>query len=499
MPRAPWIVFPMLLTGPAFALPYDFSAADALLTGQLPNLNGNVTVLVRQNGRELYRFQAGSIDEDTRTRLASFTKTISAGVILSLIDDGTIDPDQSIGAALPQFATNGVGGATILDCWAMRHGVEPTQPYQRLPFFTLQQSVNLIAATATQVFPPATMLGYDGAGMQVTGQIASQRTGLDWESLARQRIFDPCDMPQADYQQFNPNPAVAGGLRSTARETMNYAKMVLDQGVYNGARVLSEQSIERMFVNNTQGLPVYATPWPSGRPDYPYGMDPDYAFGSWVFAQNPGSGHVEEIVGAGAWGSFIWIDRRRGLTAVLITDVAPGSQSSMDAALGVISIARAQAELAQATRLSAAPRGPDIRLSWTPAPGSVASRVYALDRPVRDLFDLRDASPVAQIATGTAQSVAVVPASAYYAVLAVFPDIENVALVPGGNSLDTPAPPPCPADLAAPFGTLTYADIAAFLGAFIRAEPRADLAAPTGDFTFADISAFLIAFGAGCP
>ncbi len=56
-----------------------------------------------------------------------------------------------------------------------------------------------------------------------------------------------------------------------------------------------------------------------------------------------------------------------------------------------------------------------------------------------------------------------------------------------------------PADLAAPFGQLTFADISAFLGAFTGQDPAADLAAPIGAWTFADISAFLAAFSAGCP
>ncbi len=55
------------------------------------------------------------------------------------------------------------------------------------------------------------------------------------------------------------------------------------------------------------------------------------------------------------------------------------------------------------------------------------------------------------------------------------------------------------ADLAAPLGELTFADISAYLSAFSSSDPAADLAAPFGSFTFADISAFLAAFSAGCP
>jgi hypothetical protein len=59
---------------------------------------------------------------------------------------------------------------------------------------------------------------------------------------------------------------------------------------------------------------------------------------------------------------------------------------------------------------------------------------------------------------------------------------------------------PCnPADLAEPLGSLTFADINAFLMAFVNQDPAADLAAPSGQYTFADITAFLDAFAAGCP
>jgi hypothetical protein len=55
------------------------------------------------------------------------------------------------------------------------------------------------------------------------------------------------------------------------------------------------------------------------------------------------------------------------------------------------------------------------------------------------------------------------------------------------------------ADLAEPFGQLTFGDISAFLDAFNASDPAADLAPPFGVFTFGDISAFLAAFDAGCP
>jgi hypothetical protein len=58
----------------------------------------------------------------------------------------------------------------------------------------------------------------------------------------------------------------------------------------------------------------------------------------------------------------------------------------------------------------------------------------------------------------------------------------------------------CPADLAAPFGQLTFADVGAFVNAFNSGNLAvADLAAPFGQLTFADVGAYLASFSAGCP
>lgn len=431
------ITFGLLLTAaqqPIEALPappYDFSVASEWLTAELPNLDEHVAVILRQDGRELFRFQHGDIDYGTRTRLASFTKTVSAGVVLALIDEGVLAEDERLGDALPLFESNGLGDPTVLDCWAMRHGITAPQDYERLPSLTLAQSVTLIGLQGSQAFPAGTQLGYDGKGMQTVGQIAAQRTGLSWGELARTRIFDACDMPEADYLQFDPNPAVAGGLRSSADETIRYAQMLIDGGLYKGSRVLSPNAVERMFVNETRTLPVYAAPFPATHPFYPYGDQPDYAFGSWILAENPQSQHVEELVGAGAWGSYLWIDRRRGMTATFITDIAPGSQSSMNAALGLFAIARQIVEGAQVRDLAIGSTGGGLTsLSWKRSYGSTQSFVYGSTEPIRDLHGLRKATRLL-VTSGSGARVAPYP---HYAVTSVFHGFENTALVPGSNS-----------------------------------------------------------------
>lgn len=59
--------------------------------------------------------------------------------------------------------------------------------------------------------------------------------------------------------------------------------------------------------------------------------------------------------------------------------------------------------------------------------------------------------------------------------------------------------PPCLADLAAPFGTLNFFDVATYISFYNAADPAADLAAPFGSFNFFDVAAFIGFYNAGCP
>lgn len=484
--------------GAAAGQPYDFAAATAVLEAERANLQNHVAVIVRQDGRELYRFQAGDIGYGTRTRLASFTKTLSAGVVLSVRDSGLISLDERVGDTIGLMNARGIGDATIADCFGMRHGISTPIPYEIDSRFTLEEAVNRIALTGTQSFTPGAALLYDGSGMEVVGRVCELATGVAWDTLARQRIFDPCDMPDADYAQFAPNPAIAGGSRSSADETIRYAQMVIDggwnAGWNNGVRVLSQASVNQLFTNSTLGLPVEGSPWPETSPHYPYGADPDYGFGTWIYAQRPDDGMVEQIIGAGAWGSYMWIDQRRGMTAVLITDIQAGSQGSMNAALGLFAIATAQADAHQVGAVEAAltgAGGADIALSWAAVAGATGYRVYAANAPIRTTFDLRGAALMAEVvATG-----AMVAPADFYAVTAVFDGHENLALTKDVNTVAGPRCPVCAADYDGN-GGVDGGDLSAFFVDFEMGAACADVD-HNGGVDGGDLGGFFAAFEAG--
>ena len=59
--------------------------------------------------------------------------------------------------------------------------------------------------------------------------------------------------------------------------------------------------------------------------------------------------------------------------------------------------------------------------------------------------------------------------------------------------------PLCEADLAPPFGTLNFFDLAAYVQSYNQQDASADLAEPFGVLNFFDVAAYIALYNAGCP
>lgn len=326
---------------------YDFSAATGQLQDNLGLYGNRVISIIEQGDRgEIFRFQAGAIGANTKTGIASCTKWLSGAIVLICAERGYLRLDDRIGRYLPIFETYGKGDVTIRQCFAMKSGLQLDEPeYETDRALTLAQSVDLIAQNTPLAFPPGTQLSYEGDGMQVVGRICEIATGRSWGALAREFLFDPLGMTTADYLYFDPNPAIAGGARCSAEDYLKFLRMLMNNGLSTaGTPVMSSRSVQEFFTNQTAGLPEYYSPWPPSF-YYPYLQRPDYGIGSWILAQNPISGLVEEVTSPGAFGTFPWVDRKRDLRGIIFMFQVTGGGFSATGPNNLRVLAHVRAEI----------------------------------------------------------------------------------------------------------------------------------------------------------
>jgi CubicO group peptidase (beta-lactamase class C family) len=187
------------------------------------------------------------------------------------------------------------------------------------------------------LFAPGSKVQYQSMGIALLGEIVERVTGLPLREFLKQEIFDPlgmrntflgaggrelaslvqCDVPVAEgdvgYERWDWNSfywrnfgAPWGGMHSNVGDLAVFLQTMLNEGEYNGVRILKPSSARDMRRNQTQGLNL---PWGWG-----------WALaGSWeerYFGDNVSKdtyGHV------GATGTVAWADPERQLMFICLT------------------------------------------------------------------------------------------------------------------------------------------------------------------------------------
>lgn len=301
---------------------YDFARLDALLRDSVQAagnmLGGGYTLILVRDGEEIFNRSYGLSRENKVIPIASATKWLSGAVIMSLVDDGLLSLDDRVGTYLPSF-TGAKGNITVRQLMSHTSGLNDSFPYHTDRSLTLAQAADSIALNVPLVVQPGTVFSYGGTSMQVAGRVAEVAGGKPWDTLFAERIARPLGMSATDYEGLGDtdNPQIGGGAQSSARDYMRFLLMLLNDGVYDGRRVLSEESIRAMHLDQTGGAPIVYTPYEKHAYIDPSLPATRYGIGNWRERVLSATGEVVESASQGAFGFSPWIDRERNLAGVL--------------------------------------------------------------------------------------------------------------------------------------------------------------------------------------
>ena len=296
---------------------------------------------------------------DTLFRIASMTKPITAIAVMMLLEEGKLSLDDPVEKHLPAFAGQMMLGYRQGDSYIASR---PSRPItlrdllthtSGLPDAPLPDSPERDAKPATTLaesaenygrrrlsFEPGGRWAYSNAGINTLGRVIEVASGMSYEDFLKTRLFDPLGMvdttfyPTPDQMQrlamtyareggeLQPvasskvapkpgerPPSPAGGLYSTAPDLARVYRMMLGRGAFEGRRVLSESSVDRMTRLQTG--------------DIPCGFVDGMGFGlGWGFVKQPGGVTEPLSPGSfghgGAFGTQAWIDPKKGRFAVLL-------------------------------------------------------------------------------------------------------------------------------------------------------------------------------------
>lgn len=291
----------------------DLAALDGIIDAAMGAHDWDgVGVLVCTADRVLYQKSFGDQTAESRRLLASATKLASATLVMTLVDDGLIGLDDTIGRFIPAFGPNR-RGITIRQLLSQTHGLPGNHDSIALPQrdngLTLEESVDAIAREDTLDFAPGSKHLYQPAvSYHIGGRIAEIVTGESWASLVETRLKTPLRMPSFSYGD-TPNPRIGGGGLVNLADYGRLVQMHLGDGSFEGRQVLSEAMTREMRSDQLNG--VEFTPSRSQPEGLGYGL-------SWWFDRFNEDGSPGLMAVPGAFGSTPWLDTRLGVGGMLL-------------------------------------------------------------------------------------------------------------------------------------------------------------------------------------
>lgn len=303
---------------------YDFSALDQLLKRKALAHGGMALVLVK-DAEIIYDAGFSGLTGDSIIPIASASKWLSGGVIMALVDEGVLSLDDTASQYLNNY-TGLHGKMTVRHMFSHTSGLPAHSTSSIIPgsddilgnkSITLGESVDMIAEVEL-LAPPGTQFCYGGLSMQVAGRIAEVASGKSWLTLFEEKIAHPLHMKDTDYNGlgYTTNPRIAGSIQTSAHQYMNFLEMLLNKGVYNGTRVLSEKAVAEMLKDQTNGVPIVRSPWAQYEHPSPVAKEVRYGIGCWGEVIDE-TGKIKEASSQGAFGFSPWIDIDRNLAGVL--------------------------------------------------------------------------------------------------------------------------------------------------------------------------------------
>jgi CubicO group peptidase (beta-lactamase class C family) len=214
--------------------------------------------------------------------------------------------------------------------------------------FDLAEAVKRLA-TAPLNDEPGTMFRY-GYSIDVLGRLVEVLSGKPLDQFFEERIFRPLGMKDTGFfvpeekwsrlatlyvpkkdgagierstappqESFKKKPALllgGAGLTSTLEDYSHFYAMLLNDGQYDGARILGRKSVELMRSDHLGSIPHA-------------GLLPEWEGFGLTFAVNPGPGKSPDVGSAGSYrwggaaGTSFWLDPKENMFGIFLIQILP--------------------------------------------------------------------------------------------------------------------------------------------------------------------------------
>lgn len=309
-------IFPLLICLYSFAQP-NFDAVDQLLKQSQKAFGGGYVMLVWKDGKVIYQKQGSQeFTPKSPAPIAGAGNWLTAALVMTFVDEGKLSLDDKVTQYIPMFGKYMKGYITIRNCLTNTTGIKTDQSVTSVlakqKFETLEDMVNSYANKHDIATNPGTEFFYSNLGPNIAARVLEIVSKKSFDRLIRERITGPLKMRGTSFTNEDGgaiNPS--GGARSTANDYINFLAMLLNKGVFEGKRILSEKSVEELETAQFAELPVKYLPKEL--------QGAHFGLGEFITGANPTGGSAI-LACPNLLGTAPWIDKCRNYAAVLLAE-----------------------------------------------------------------------------------------------------------------------------------------------------------------------------------
>jgi CubicO group peptidase (beta-lactamase class C family) len=239
--------------------------------------------------------------------IMSCTKSIVSACIGIAVDQGYIqDVSESIFNYLPdhqQYKNGGIENITIEHLLTMTSGIEWNEwgsahgsDANDIDALHIHHGDDPVAGVLQRSMKhePGTKFVYNSGGTNILGEILRNATQKRIDEFAQEFLFDPLGIDLVTWNEFSSGAIdCGGGARMTSRDMMKFGITFLNDGMYEGTRIISSDWVKKCSESYNDNYPINPPLNDSGRNGYGY---------SWWTDEVSGGGISTYLFRASGWG-----------------------------------------------------------------------------------------------------------------------------------------------------------------------------------------------------
>lgn len=283
-------------------------------------------LLIMKHGHIVTEIYRNNSNAQSRFIGWSMTKSITSVLIGCALAEGLIDSlDTPISRYLPELDGGGYEGVTIRQVMQMRSGVDYDERYDfEHPGVAASNHIAAlvrntarfadVARTLPRIHPPGEFFQYKTIDTAVLGWLLERVTRGSVAAYTTRCLWEPLGAEADGYYIMDGEPGVGrefsgAGFNATLRDFARFGQMMLNGGIADGRRIVSEDWVR----DSTR---------PNGPEDQKRG---GYGLQWWTIANS------EAYSAIGLQGQYIYIDPATGTVSVKLSYFPPGDNSELDA------------------------------------------------------------------------------------------------------------------------------------------------------------------------